>query len=278
MSHPSEAPKPSRREALRAGAGFALTCSLLGRWAKAADDAKDSETFTFAVLNDLHYFDQRCAGWLNDRVVKRLNDQKPDFCLIVGDMTEDGTEAQNAAVADVLKGLKMPIHVVVGNHDHQPGSDDRRPFEKHFPKSLNYQFEHRGWQFLGLDSTQGFAGNKTAIHKDTLSYAADVLKNVDKKRPAVLFTHFPLGFFVPSRPTNANDLLAVFKEHNLRAVFNGHFHAQTERAWGDAALTTNTCCSFHRANHDFDKRKGYFLCTAKDGKVEREYVQVDPKV
>ncbi|MDB5320116.1 MAG: metallophosphoesterase [Phycisphaerales bacterium] len=264
----------NRRDALRLGAAAALT-PLFSRWAAAADDAKASDAFTFIVANDIHYFDKRCAQWLADRVIKRMNDQKPDFCVILGDMSEDGTKEQNAAVHDVLKGLKMPLYVCVGNHDHQAGNDDRKPFEDHFPKSINYLFEHRGWQFVTVDSTQGHAGSKTAIHKDSLTFTAEALKTLDKKRPTALLTHFPMGNFLPNRPTNANDLLVAFAEHNLQAVFNGHFHSKTERAWGDATVTTNTCCSFHRQNHDFDPRKGYFLCTAKDGKVSREYIQVN---
>jgi 3',5'-cyclic AMP phosphodiesterase CpdA len=267
----------NRRDALRLGAAAALT-PLFTRWAAAADDARASDTFTFIVANDIHYFDKRCAQWLADRVIKRMNDQKPDFCVILGDMSEDGTKEQNAAVHDVLKGLKMPLYVCVGNHDHQAGNDDRKPFEDQFPKSINYLFEHRGWQFVTVDSTQGHAGSKTAIHKDSLAFTAEALKTLDKKRPTALLTHFPMGNFLPNRPTNANDLLVAFAEHNLQSVFNGHFHSKTERAWGDATVTTNTCCSFHRQNHDFDPRKGYFLCTAKDGKVSREYIQVNAPI
>jgi len=266
--------KYPRRDALRIGAAAAMA-PLFARWAAAADDAKASDTFTFIVANDIHYFDKRCGQWLNDHVIKRMNDEKPDFCVVLGDMTEDGTKEQNAAVHDVLKGLTMPLYVCVGNHDHQAGTDDRKPFEEHFPKSINYHFEHRGWQFLTCDTTQGRAGSKTVIHKDTFAYVHDTLKDLDKKRPMALLTHFPLGYFLPSRPLNTNPFLLEFEHHNLQAVFNGHFHSKTERAWGDAVLTTNTCCSFHRANHDFDPRKGYFLCTARDGKVDREYVQVN---
>jgi 3',5'-cyclic AMP phosphodiesterase CpdA len=266
---------PRRRDVLRLGASAAIYAALTDRWARAADDAKASEDFTFVVVNDIHYFDKRCAAWLAERVIPRINDHKADFCLIVGDLSEDGTVRQNAEVKDVLKGINVPMHVVVGNHDYQAANNDRKPFEDQWPKSLNYHFEHRGWQFMGLDTTQGHAGSNTAIHRDTLSYAKDALAGMDKKRPTVLFTHFPLGGFLPSRPKNANDLLALFEEHNLRAGFNGHFHSKTERPWGDALLTTNTCCSFHRANHDFDPRKGYFFCTAKDGKIEREYVRVN---
>jgi predicted phosphodiesterase len=264
----------NRRDALRLGAAAALT-PLFTRWAAAAQDAKDSATFTFIVANDIHYFDKRCAAWLGDHVIKRMNDHKADFCAIVGDMSEDGTKEQNTAIRDVLKGLTMPLYFCVGNHDHQAGNDDRKPFEDSFPKSLNYHFEHRGWQFIGLDTTQGRAASNTTIHKDTLIYLADTLKTLDKKRPTALLTHFPLGNFLPNRPKNANDLLVSFAEHNFQAAFCGHFHSKTERVWGDAMLTTNTCCSFHRKNHDFDPRKGYYLCTAKDGKIDREYIQVN---
>jgi calcineurin-like phosphoesterase family protein len=267
-------PHPSRRALLRNTAAAALT-PLLARWASAADDAKDSATFTFAVLNDLHYVDKDCGAWLAKNVIDRLNAQAPDFVLVVGDLTEHGTKPQNAGVRDVLAALKMPLHVTVGNHDHQAGNNDRTPYETAFPKSLNYHFEHKGWQFLALDSTQGHAGANTRIHRDTITYATDTLKALDKKKPTALFTHFPLGRFLPHRPANGNDLLLPFENHNLQAVFNGHFHSKTERLWGDAVLTTNTCCSFRKNNHDFDWRKGYFLCTAKDGQITRDYVQVN---
>lgn len=275
MNDSSDNPRLDRRKILKMGAGYALYSSLLAGWAKAAEDAKPSDTFTFIVANDIHYFDKRCGQWLNDKVINRMNDHKADFCFVVGDMSEDGTKEQNAAIHDVLKGLKMPLYVCVGNHDHQAGNDDRTPFETNFPKSINYYFEHGGWQCLVTDTTQGRAGSKTSIHKDSLKFIADALKTLDKKKPTMLLTHFPLGFFLPSRPENANDLLNEFKDYNLQAVFNGHFHANTKRSWGDAVVTTNTCCSFHRANHDFDPRKGYFLCTAKDGKIDREYIQVN---
>ncbi len=254
------------------GAG-AMSAALLARWAKAAEYAKDSETFTFVVVNDIHFFDKRCATWL-DKVVEKINGHKADLCLIVGDMTEDGTAEQNAAVHEVLKGLKLPYHVVVGNHDYLP-DNTRKPFEAHFPKSLNYRFDHKGLQFVGLDTTLGRAGSKTVIAKETFTWLTGQLKDMDKKRPTVLFTHFPMGWLVPSRPDNAAELLNEFKQYNLQAVFNGHFHSSTERKWGEATVTTNTCCSFHRKNHDLDPRKGYFLCTAKEGKVSREYVQVN---
>ena len=69
-------------------------------------------------------------------------------------------------------------------------------------------------------------------------------------------------------------MLARFKEYNLRAVFNGHFHGFTARWFGRATVTTNRCCAISRENHDGTKEKGYFVCEAKDGNVIRTFVEV----
>ena len=71
-----------------------------------------------------------------------------------------------------------------------------------------------------------------------------------------------------------SDVLDRFKEFNLRAVYNGHHHGFTEKTVRDVPITTNRCCAFARGNHDGTKEKGYFLCHAKDGKIERTFVEV----
>src|SRR5207249_4550455 len=141
------------------------------------------------------------------------------------------------------------------NHDYRT-QEDRKADEDLFPKRINYRFEHAGWQFLGLDTTDGQRGQGTSVQPHTLTWLDETLPKLDKKRPTILFTHFPLGPWVITRPENAEQLLERFKEYNLQAVFCGHFHAFTERHWGKVTLTTNRCCSFSRKNHDGSKEKG----------------------
>jgi hypothetical protein len=141
-----------------------------------------------------------------------------------------------------------------------------------FPLGNNHHFEHRGWQFLGVDSTEG-RQFRTTVRAETLQWLDQTLPKLDKKKPTVLFTHFPLGPWVIYRATNADQVLARFKDVNLQAVFNGHLHLSTERRVGAVTLTTNRCCSFSRQNHDGSREKGYFLCQARDGKVTREFVE-----
>jgi len=263
--------RPSRRQLLRYGAGSLLAAGL---WPGAlqADGSDASEGFHFAVLNDLHYLDRRCTPW-HEAVVQQIRDhkEKVEFCLLVGDLAEHGNREQLDPVRSIYRGLKLPMHVVLGNHD-WVSDTDCRAFDDLFPKSLNYTFEHRGWQFVALDSTDGPKA-RVAVRSDTLKWLDEEVPKLDKRKPLVLFTHFPLGPWVIYRATNADDVLARFKEHNLQAVFNGHFHSLTERKLGGVVLTTNRCCSFSHKNHDGSKEKGYFLCQAREGRVTRQFVE-----
>ena len=267
-------PVCTRRHMLGQSLGGLLAAGL---WpgALVGRDAEVPSEIAFLVVNDLHYRDQRCGPWLESVVQQiRKRPETIDFCLVAGDLTENGTPEQMAAVRDILKAVGKPLHVVVGNHDYR-SDDDRRPFEEAFPKSLNYSFKHRDWQFVCLDSSEARRA-QVSVQGPTLRWLDDNLPKLAPGRPTVICTHFPLGPWVPMRVTNAEQVLERFKAFNLQAVFNGHFHGFTERRLNGTTLTTNRCCSFSRANHDGTVAKGYFLCRARDGKIEREFIEAPP--
>lgn len=263
----------SRRRLLRLGAGSLLAAGI---W-PGTRDAIGRETgsdFYFAVINDLHYHDKNCGPWF-EGLVKRLNkdNRRVRFCLLAGDLSDRGKPEQLASVRDIFKTFGGPVHTVIGNHDYV-GMQDRAAYEKIFPDAINSHFDYDGWQFLGLDSSEG-TKLQTAVQPHSLRWLDDTLPKLDKKKPTIVFTHFPFGSFVIYRVTNSDDVLARFKEYNLKAIFSGHYHASTERKSSGIVLTTNRCCSFHRKNHDGSKEKGYFLCRAKDGQIERTFVEYD---
>jgi 3',5'-cyclic AMP phosphodiesterase CpdA len=265
----------TRREALRWSVGSLLAA---GCWPGAlfAEGGGSAGDFHFLVINDVHYWDKNCRPWL-EGVIKQMkgHKEKIDFCLLAGDLAEHGRREQLEGTRDVFKGLGLPVYVVIGNHDYLR-QDDRKAYEELFPKRLNYHFEHEGWQFLGLDTSEGQKAANTTVQKPTLDWLDETLPKLDKKKPTVVFTHFPLGPLVPARPKNATDVLARFKEYNLQAVYCGHFHGFTERQIGKTIFTTNRCCSFRKTNHDGTKEKGYFLCHAKEGTIKRTFVEVKP--
>src|SRR5262245_53287964 len=123
----------TRRQMLRASAGSLLAA---GMWPGAlrAADAPAGAAFTFAVIDDSHYLDKRCTPW-HEGVVKQIKGhaEKVDFCLLVGDLAENGKAEQLDPVRSIYKGLGMPVHVVIGNHDWQ-AAKDRKAYDDLIPK------------------------------------------------------------------------------------------------------------------------------------------------
>jgi 3',5'-cyclic AMP phosphodiesterase CpdA len=192
---------------------------------------------------------------------------------LAGDLSHHGTEAELRSVKEIFSRLAIPVFVLPGNHDYVTQTD-RTAYDRVFPGRLNYYFEFKGWQFIGFDSTEGLRASDTRIHEPAVTFISETLKSLSETQPTVAFTHFPLGETVSMRPLNAEDVLEMFKQHNLQATFGGHHHGFTERTFQHATLVTNRCCSFSQANHDTTLEKGYFLCEAKGGHVSRSFVEV----
>lgn len=248
------------------------TCLWPG-WRPLRGGEAEKPGFTFLVVNDTHYATERCGDWLRGLVAQMRTHAGARFCLHLGDLTDLGRREHLLAVRDVFNGLGVPFHVVPGNHDYV-ATDDRGPYDEVFPGRLNYGFEHDGWQFLGLDSTHGQRYENTQIPPATFAWLDANLPKLDRARPTVLFTHFPLGHAAKMLPVNADALLERLLDFNLREAFSGHYHAFTESWQRAAALVTNRCCALIRSNHDGTKEKGYWLCSAAgDGRLTREFVE-----
>ena len=54
------------------------------------------------------------------------------------------------------------MYPVIGNHDYVT-QNNRKAYLEAFPLRLNYYFHHHGWQFIGLDTTEGLRYEKTTI-------------------------------------------------------------------------------------------------------------------
>ena len=264
-------PEINRRAALKRLSATALLG--LGLWPGChSPHAKFGGTFQFIAVNDLHHLAPECDPRFDILIRQMRTHEGAELALLLGDLTEKGQPENLGAIRDHFRGLRKPVYAQIGNHDYTSATD-RNAYVSLFPKQINYAFEHRGWQFVSIDSTQAMDYTKTRVQPETLRWLDDRLPKLDPRKPTVLYTHFPLASTVQMAPLNASEVLERFHAFNLRGCFSGHFHGYTQNRFGEADVLTNQCCARSRGNHDGTTEKGYFLVTASEQTLTREFIR-----
>ena len=250
----------SRRGFLRlagASAGLAMAKGLvpphsfqLIEMAGAAET--DKPPFTFAYISDTHLYPAR----LNDRFVRAILkavddvnnlDPPPDFVLFGGDLAQLGQRDELDLGHEILKGVKPPIHMMVGEHDwfFDMGEHWRALFGPE-----QYSFDHRGVHFVTIMSVQekDFWTARGMTPMERMQTVAGLdngiqsrfevgpagrewlqkdLEKVDPKTPLVVFSHSPLYKYY--RPWNfwtedADEVQAILRRFQHVTVLHGHTH------------------------------------------------------
>src|ERR1043166_9385647 len=113
----------TRRDVIRLGAGTLLSIGLWpGRLS--ASDSPPTGDFTFFSINDLHYREAACTPWF-EKVIAQMKKSAPDaeFCLLGGDIADNGTHEQLMAIRRLFENLGIPSYSVIGNHDFRTQTD-----------------------------------------------------------------------------------------------------------------------------------------------------------
>ena len=113
--------------------------------------------FTFAYISDTHLYEQK----LNERFVRsalkavddvNALDPQPDFVLFGGDLAQLGAPEELELGAQILKELKAPVKMMVGEHDWFLDMGDK--WQELFGPPT-YSFDYKGVHFVVLMSVSG---------------------------------------------------------------------------------------------------------------------------
>jgi len=214
--------------------------------------AGKAEPFRFAYISDSHLYDRN----INDRFVNALlravddvnaMDPQPDFVLYGGDLAQLGQKAELELGAQILKSLKAPLKMMVGEHDWflDMGAKWRELFGKDV-----YSFDHKGVHFVVLNSVvekdfwtarkltpmermRTVAGLDNGVQSpfsvgaEQRAWLEADLKSRSADTPLVVFSHSPL--YKLYRPWNfwtedADEVQAILKRFKQVVVCHGHTH------------------------------------------------------
>jgi 3',5'-cyclic AMP phosphodiesterase CpdA len=220
--------------------------------AHAEGPAGKPEAFRIAYISDSHLY----ARNVNDRFINALMravddvngmDPQPDFVLFGGDLAQLGQPQELELGAQILKNLKAPLKLMVGEHDWY--FDLGQKWRELFGES-NYLFEHKGVQFVVLNSVvekdfwtargltplqrmQTVAGLDNGVQSpfsvgdEQRAWLTQQLKAVPSTKPLIVFSHSPLyklyrnwNFWTE----DAEQVQAILHRFNSVVVVHGHTH------------------------------------------------------
>lgn len=229
--------------------------------------------FTFATIGDIHVLDARSTGIVNQAVDSINANDNIRFTVVLGDLATSGEYTELNLAHTSLARLAKPYFAVPGNHDvNMHAKNIYGNYTKLFGDP-DWRNEEEGWLFMGIDSTNE-AKSDVSIRPDQMAWIEKQLKKTNAKRPIALMTHHPFNPTTKYHVQNADEVLAMFSDHNLKLVAAGHFHGNQEDTKDGILFTTTACCSSTRGNHDGTTSKGYRLFHVDKETVTTEYVEV----
>jgi len=221
-------------------------------------ESQQEDSFTFTFLTDIHLKPELRATEGFQMAIDNVNAIKPDFVITGGDLIDDALNASPERAdslydlyVEMVKGFNMPVYNTMGNHEIYgynagPKVDPEYPEygEKMFENRIGeryYAFDHKGWHFMildGIEKREGDGGGYMGKVDDIqLGWIKEDLEKLDSNTPIVLVTHIPLVSIFPqikngplyaenqsTLVTNQMQVLALFRQMNLKLVLQGHLH------------------------------------------------------
>ena len=266
--------------------------------------APAANSFTFTFLTDIHVQPEKNAMQGLQQAIDSVNKINSDFVITGGDLIMDAL-GQRYSRADslyniytgMIKGFKMPVYNTMGNHEiwgwyKESGADTTNPEfgKKMFEKRIGplYQaFEHKDWKFFLLNSVQknGTGGYMGTIDTLQRAWIREELSRTPADIPIVISTHIPFitteaqifgGSLKPNSAwetiANSKEVLALFKNHNLKLVLQGHLHFyEYMYVFGTTYITGGSVAASWWEGPYYGTEEGFLVVKVNGEKFSWEY-------
>lgn len=206
-----------------------LLVFLLCSWSNAIA-ATTKAPFSFAWLTDTHVGSSNAADDLRASVRDINGLTNIDFVVISGDVTEYGSMEQFRLAHEILAELKVPYHIIPGNHDTKWSESGATDFARVWPAD-RFVFDHAGYRFIGIHEGPLMKMGDGHWAPQDVRWLEEQLKKLKKGQPVVFITHYPIDDGI----ANWFVVLDMLKQVNTQVVLCGHGHCNTEMSFEGVA-------------------------------------------
>jgi Icc protein len=257
-----------RRDFLRTAGLAAAAAAVTGKLSPHSFQPVDvvradapEKSFTFAYISDSHLYEKTLNERFVRAVLKAIDDvnamsPQPDFVLYGGDLAQLGQPKELSEGAEMLKAVKAPMHMMVGEHDwyFDMGEKWRALFGKD-----TYSFDHKGVHFVVLNSVivedywtapkmtpmermKAMAqldnpnGRPFTVGDAQRDWLKNDLAKVPKTTPVIVFSHSPLYKIYKAWnfwTDDAEQVQKILEPFDTVTVIHGHTHQMLSNRIGN---------------------------------------------
>ena len=178
--------------------------------------------FSFAQFTDVH-ISQSNENNTEDlrRAVEDVNTQEHiAFVLVSGDIAETGDYKSLMVAKKELDKLNCPYYIIPGNHDTKWSESGATDFKRIFGDN-RFRLQFNGFLFLGINSGPIIKMGDGHVSPQDVIWVERQLKNVGKRMPVFIVTHYPLK---SGDVDNWWMLTDVVRKYNVQSFIGGHYH------------------------------------------------------
>jgi len=182
-------------------------------------DTAQTNVLRFVWLSDTHVGSPTGEADLR-RSVSDINSlSNYSFVIISGDITEFGARRQFLLAQSILAGLRIPCHVIPGNHDCKWSESGATDFVRIWG-SDRFVFDAGGYCFIGMHEGPVMKMGDGHFAPQDVRWLNATLASLPPGQPVIFVTHYPIR----DELDNWYVVLDELKKYNLQAVLVGHGH------------------------------------------------------
>jgi 3',5'-cyclic AMP phosphodiesterase CpdA len=294
----------NRRNFLRGSGLAAAGCALGGGQGHTQQitrtHASPTGSFTFAFFTDVHIEPEMDAPQGTALAMELMNASDAEFAICGGDHVFDALQAHKERILEqyelysqAQQVLRLPVWHVLGNHDVAGletgmSSHDvifgKALFEKTFNTQTYYSFQHKGVNFIVLDSIM-IKGRDwyPAIDINQAAWLEGVLQ-ATLSMPSSVISHVPMATSIATYAPGSNNkvydpvlnsdiIVPMLEQYNVIALLQGHTHiVESVHRHGIQYMTGGAVCGNWWKGMQFGDREGVTFVTVDNGTVTSKYV------
>jgi len=177
--------------------------------------------FRFVLLSDTHVGSSTGAEDLRAAVHDINEMTNAAFVVLSGDVTEYGSREFLQLAREILGELRIPFHIIPGNHDTKWSESGATDFSKIFGAD-RFNFEFGGYRFLGMHEGPLMKMGDGFWSPQDVRWLQETLAQLpDPQQPIIFVTHYSINDGI----ANWFEVLDLLKKYNTQFALCGHGHS-----------------------------------------------------